>query len=575
MTSTPQRQPEVKRFNINNTNGVTSTPDRTLSQKSSSTQIKRNIVASPQQKGQQIATINQQSQKPTTKIITQPQQQISYPAQMQMAQQQVIPSQQMQQQHLHHQQYQQPQYSQYPPQQQYIQTQMYQAINPHNYMNPNAAAPAPGLQMAMSPQTKLIQKMPQQLHQIQMQQQPPHIQQIPNMAMAPPPPTEIPNTNPKSAKQNRANKQEPIANVPTYNYVTNDQPVALEPASYIPQNNTLLANKVEPPPTVDSQETKPEKKTENLFREPLPINAAPYPQLPARREVLILLKQVEFELKATRQKLNELNHLKQQDPMPQMDRLDPSLEIQEYNGMFIPHLDVDRIVNDNKKKAKEVHHNYRITNPKIDHTIGHITHLPFMQTNIETSIENMKYLFDSCLYRKRLAEEKGRKLAREYVERRQPWLNMSKELNELHRQERNKITDLWPAEMIPLLPKPTDNTCLIQFTAPDTPMYLDDVEYESYAYYNTNAFVPDPVKAHKDYKMRLMWTESEKQIFLDKYRLHPREFKKIAAGLQQKTVKDVIEYYYCHRIDLNLKEIEQQSKKRGRKKVITEGSVRK
>jgi hypothetical protein len=70
--------------------------------------------------------------------------------------------------------------------------------------------------------------------------------------------------------------------------------------------------------------------------------------------------------------------------------------------------------------------------------------------------------------------------------------------------------------------------------------------------------------------------KAEKQIFLDKYRLHPRDFRKIAAGLHQKTVKDVIEFYYCNRIALNLKGIEQQSKRgRGRKKMITEGAVRK
>ena len=105
--------------------------------------------------------------------------------------------------------------------------------------------------------------------------------------------------------------------------------------------------------------------------------------------------------------------------------------------------------------------------------------------------------------------------------------------------------------------------------------FVDDVEFYTYAFYNMNGFVEDPVKAHNDYRKRLVWTDTEKQIFLDKYRLHPREFRKIAAGLPNKSVKDCIEFYYVHRIDMKLKELEQMTKKRGRKKMLAEGAVRK
>ncbi|KAK8866597.1 DNA-binding protein snt1 [Tritrichomonas musculus] len=315
----------------------------------------------------------------------------------------------------------------------------------------------------------------------------------------------------------------------------------------------------------------------NLFiRDPPPISAAYYPVLPGKREVQLLLKKVDFELKETKQQLSELNKLKQKNLLVKanFETLDPSLMVQSHLGMIISHIDVKRITDDNKKRTTKMHNQYHVTNPKIDHRIMHHSHLGYLQRNIDTNSENIEHFFNAAFNWKKMAEEKGRNLARQYSERHQIWENASKALNAYHNQERAVLNE-WPPEMIPLLPKPKDNASLRQWTAPDQPMYLDDIEFYSYAFYTMNAFVPDPVKAHKEYKQRLTWTSAEKQIFLDKYRLHPREFKKIAAGLPHKCVKDVIEYYYCHRIDLNLKEIEQQSKKRGRKKVITEGSVRK
>jgi hypothetical protein len=53
-----------------------------------------------------------------------------------------------------------------------------------------------------------------------------------------------------------------------------------------------------------------------------------------------------------------------------------------------------------------------------------------------------------------------------------------------------------------------------------------------------NSFIPDPIATHRQYCERLRWTEAEKQIFIDKGRLHPQEFKKIPAGLSHKSVKE-------------------------------------
>ena len=117
---------------------------------------------------------------------------------------------------------------------------------------------------------------------------------------------------------------------------------------------------------------------------------------------------------------------------------------------------------------------------------------------------------------------------------------------------------------------------LLHCCANDEPMYLDEMEKHEYVFYDMNRFVEDPVAEHLAYKRRLIWTDAEIKIFLERYAQHPREFKRIAASLPSKCVKDVIEFYDIHRIDLNLKDIEVASRKKGqRKKMVSEGSVRK
>jgi hypothetical protein len=197
-----------------------------------------------------------------------------------------------------------------------------------------------------------------------------------------------------------------------------------------------------------------------------------------------------------------------------------------------------------------------------------------MAENIEWHCELLDPMIRIVYGWRSLASEKSHLLAREYVDKRVLWDNISRALERYHRENREAI-DHWPPEIASKSPKTKDISILSQYAGGDVAMYLDDSEFYNYGFYSMNGLVTDPVLSHLQYRKRLSWTAAERQTFLDKYRLHRREFKKIAAGLPHKSVKDVIEYYYVHRIDLNLKEVEQQSKKRGRKKVFTEGAVRK
>jgi hypothetical protein len=73
------------------------------------------------------------------------------------------------------------------------------------------------------------------------------------------------------------------------------------------------------------------------------------------------------------------------------------------------------------------------------------------------------------------------------------------------------------------------------------------------------------VREHNAFCKRLYWGDAEVRVVLEKY-----------AALPNKSVKDVIEFYFIQRIALNLKDIEVAARKRGRKKMlVTRGTSEK
>jgi hypothetical protein len=119
-----------------------------------------------------------------------------------------------------------------------------------------------------------------------------------------------------------------------------------------------------------------------------------------------------------------------------------------------------------------------------------------------------------------------------------------------------------------------DNALRLRWTAPDQRMFLSKKERRENAYYDMNNFVPDPQAAHDEFRARVIWSEEERAIFLDKFKQHGKDFRKIKAALPEKTHKEVIEFYYLNRFPLNLRDNE-GTRGRGKKKVVSEGVVKK
>ncbi|EED92588.1 MYB DNA binding protein/ transcription factor-like protein, partial [Thalassiosira pseudonana CCMP1335] len=64
----------------------------------------------------------------------------------------------------------------------------------------------------------------------------------------------------------------------------------------------------------------------------------------------------------------------------------------------------------------------------------------------------------------------------------------------------------------------------------------------------TNGFlgnrVYDFVEDEEERKHVNVWSDMEKCIFLDRFLHHPKDFRKIASFLKNKTTKDCIQFYY-------------------------------
>ena len=98
--------------------------------------------------------------------------------------------------------------------------------------------------------------------------------------------------------------------------------------------------------------------------------------------------------------------------------------------------------------------------------------------------------------------------------------------------------------------------------ANSVPMILDEVEL-SRKFIDNNRKIENSLQEYQNYKLTNPWTVEEQEIFLKRYLLFPKQFTKIASFLQNKSIEDVISFYYQNKLRLDLKR--QLSRKRQRR----------
>ena len=203
----------------------------------------------------------------------------------------------------------------------------------------------------------------------------------------------------------------------------------------------------------------------------------------------------------------------------------------------------------------------------------HPVELPYYRDVIAEQRRDVLPIFSIQFLEKLQLTNYKKKLAEKYVQKKEMW----KHPNELIDEYGDRVdikSENWPPEFVTDIPK-IDDAMRLKWCAHDEEMILSEKQKKANCFYDMNGFVKNPVAAHNEYRSRLCWTDEEKNIFIEKYRQHPKNFRKIADALPEKTHKDVIEFYYLKRYEFNLKQSEAAAKRRGKKKVISEGSAKK
>lgn len=414
------------------------------------------------------------------------------------------------------------------------------------------------MQMQQMQQMQPLQQQQQQQH-VQNMQQMQHMQQINQM-------NQINQIN-SMTQINQMNQMAQMNQMNQMNQLNqkNQKPSINQPNQYNQMNQMGQINQIDP-----LQNYKPQK--------PIITPSAPYPALPSSQQVQDALKEVEDQLDAQKAELNHLEHVQQRGILKLADYRNrpPQLRVQYYKGFIVPHEMVSIVKKQSQSRATASQSMYVLSNEQNGVTLKHVTDLPYLRDQITRNEDVAEPMMLTLKNWKLCALEKARLLTRQYVEKHALWEQLNGTLNRYNHESR-KIIDLWPPEFKnTFLKNSLPESTLLHCCANDEPMYLDEMEKHEYVFYDMNRFVEDPVAEHLAYKRRLVWTDAEIKIFLERYAQHPREFKRIAASLPSKCVKDVIEFYDIHRIDLNLKDIEVASRKKGqRKKMVSEGSVRK
>eukprot|EP00177_Eucheuma_denticulatum_P004733 GFKZ01008606.1.p1 GENE.GFKZ01008606.1~~GFKZ01008606.1.p1 ORF type:complete len:1597 (+),score=227.01 GFKZ01008606.1:2609-7399(+) len=83
-----------------------------------------------------------------------------------------------------------------------------------------------------------------------------------------------------------------------------------------------------------------------------------------------------------------------------------------------------------------------------------------------------------------------------------------------------------------------------------------------------SVWVEDPLQDFYASRAVNPWRFQEKLIFLDKYAMYPKNFRKIAGFLEYKTTQDCSAFYYQHKLDLGLKQLAKEASTMKRKGIL-------
>lgn len=97
------------------------------------------------------------------------------------------------------------------------------------------------------------------------------------------------------------------------------------------------------------------------------------------------------------------------------------------------------------------------------------------------------------------------------------------------------------------------------------PPILLDSRQRKLCYSNKNGHILDMESEYKERLLINVWTNTEREIFKEKYLQHPKNFGVIASFLDRKSVQDCVQHYYLSKKTENYKQLLRKSRQRSRR----------
>eukprot|EP00824_Muranothrix_gubernata_P016419 TRINITY_DN3399_c0_g1_i2.p1 TRINITY_DN3399_c0_g1~~TRINITY_DN3399_c0_g1_i2.p1 ORF type:complete len:944 (+),score=202.18 TRINITY_DN3399_c0_g1_i2:70-2901(+) len=344
------------------------------------------------------------------------------------------------------------------------------------------------------------------------------------------------------------------------------------------------------------------------------------PALPTKEEVLQAIERMDADVAKLEQEIENAQAcvsnpaLQKKEPEPESESLPelPPVEappLSETTPHFSKRSLVRQIYEENRKTVSHVERDMKIRFPLQTGQSSPEVPLYLRPHDLDlwkqnlTAHEKMRgRLFDVLVQRSRARAQKTRALAVEYRERWSEWkrrirlrkVKEEEETLDVGREYTGRVgitgkrnlgdgyllgtrdTARTEAEFERIMlqlqeeDKRRAGTRYLHTLATVPPMIIDERQRQEF-FINRNGLIHDPMAEERARKMRNPWTEEEKSMFQEKFLVHPKNFRRIANYLPNKTVHDVVVYYYLNK--MSMKKVLSVRKGRIRKSIIHEGPV--
>jgi len=215
-----------------------------------------------------------------------------------------------------------------------------------------------------------------------------------------------------------------------------------------------------------------------------------------------------------------------------------------------PYLSSPLPLTDVKKVSSSVRGNKNKSNSKETKWL-----LPSMDPNLRKELEA------SILHKWSSMHQKNRALISQFKELNQKWLEKQDKLSKKKKKKTEEDRRYKPMTRH-------------KKTLAEIPRMLTDEE-KKYDFLSVNGFRDSETVLREYVEQRITetsWTQEEKDIFMQKFALYPKNCRKIATYLPNKTTYDCVNFYYNNKCTPEFKEMENRiSKRRHPKRVISEG----